>query len=148
MVNGFIEVYLDAIGKKGSFESIVSLKDLDETKRIEKIAANAQWFEDNSPLRPEHKKKEVKGITAKAITVIVESGDAAPSTPIGINLPNADWIRKEHGSKSVSLSNIIKSYNEASAKGGMLDEFATNTEVLARLKKYGAACRRSSYRHA
>jgi len=137
VVNGFIEVYLDAIGKKGSFESVVSLKDLEETKRIEKIANNAQWFEDHSPLMPEHKKKEVKGITAKAITVIVESGDAAPSTPIGINLPNSEWIRKEHGSKSVSLSNIIRSYNEASAKGGMLDEFATNPDVLARLKKYG-----------
>ncbi len=138
VVNGFIEVYLDAIGKKGSFESTVSLKDMEETKRIEKIAKNAQWFEDNSPLMPEHKKAEVKGITAKAITVIVESGDAAPSTPIGINLPNADWIRKDYGSKSVSLSNIIYAYNQASAKGGMLDEFATNPEVLARLKKYGA----------
>ncbi len=138
VVNGFIEVYLDAIGKKGSFESCVSIKDLEATKRISAIAANAQWFEDNSPLMPQHKKKEVKGITAKAITVIVESGDAAPSTPIGINLPNADWIRKDHGSKSVSLSNIIYSYNQASAKGGVLDEFATNPEVLARLKKYGA----------
>lgn len=137
VVNGFIEVYLDAIGKKGSFESCVSLKDLEATKRIEAIAKNAQWFEDNSPLMPEHKKKEVKGITAKAITVIVESGDAAPSTPIGINLPNADWIRAEHGSKSVSLSNIIHSYNLASSKGGMLDEFATNPTVLARLKQHG-----------
>ncbi|MEO6832493.1 MAG: hypothetical protein ABI378_08650 [Chitinophagaceae bacterium] len=137
VVNGFIEVYLDAIGKKGSFESIVSIKDMEETKRIEKIASYAQWFEDHSPLMPEHKKKEVKGITAKAITVVMESGDAAPSTPIGINLPNADWIRKEHGSKSVSLSNIIKSYNTASASSGMLEEFATNPEVLARLKKYG-----------
>jgi dipeptidyl-peptidase-3 len=138
VVNGFIEVYLDAIGKKGSYESVVSIKDMEATKRIAAIASNAQWFEDNSPLMPEHKKKVVKGITAKAITVIVESGDAAPSTPIGINLPNADWIRKEYGSKSVSLSNIIYSYNQASAKGGMLDEFAANPEVLARLKKWGA----------
>ncbi len=138
VVNGFIEVYLDAIGKKGSFESTVSLRDMEATKRISAIASNAQWFEDNSPLMPEHKKKEVKGITAKAITVIVESGDAAPSTPIGINLPNADWIRKDHGSKSVSLSNIINSYNIASAKGGMVDEFGTNDEVKARMKKYGA----------
>ncbi len=137
VVNGFIEVYLDAIGKKGSFESCVSLKDLEATKRISAIAKNAQWFEDNSPLMPEHKKKEVKGITAKAITVIVESGDAAPSTPIGINLPNADWIRKDHGSKSVSLSNIIHSYNIASAKGGMLEEFAVSPEVIARAKKWG-----------
>lgn len=138
VVNGFIEVYLDAIGKKGSFESCVSIKDMEATKRLEAIARNAQWFEDNSPLMPEHKKKEVKGITAKAITVIVESGDAAPSTPIGINLPNADWIRRDYGSKSVSLSNIIHSYNVASAKGGMLDEFATNPTVLARLKEHGA----------
>lgn len=137
VVNGFIEVYLDAIGKKGSFESVVSLKDMETTKKIAAIAANAQWFEDNSPLMPEHKKKTVKGITAKAITTIVESGDAAPSTPIGINLPNADWIRKEYGSKSVSLSNIIYSYNKASEKGGMLDEFAVNDTVIQRAKKYG-----------
>lgn len=137
VVNGFIEVYLDAIGKKGSFESVVSLKDLEETKRIEAIAREAQWFEDHSPIMDEHKKKSVKGITAKAITVIVESGDAAPSTPIGINLPNADWVRKEHGSKSVSLSNIIHSYNVASQKGGTVDEFAVNDEVKERMKKYG-----------
>lgn len=137
-VNGFIEVYLDAIGKKGSFESTVSLKDLEETKRIEAIASQAQWFEDNSPIMKEHKKDTVKGITAKAITVIVESGDAAPSTPIGINLPNAEWIRKEHGSKSVSLTNIIHSYNVVSAKSGMVDEFAVNDTVMQRLKKYGA----------
>jgi len=137
VVNGFIEVYLDAIGKKGSFESTVSLKDMEETKRIKAIADQAQYFEDNSPIMPAHKKKTVKGITGKAITVIVESGDAAPSTPIGINLPNAEWIRKEHGSKSVSLSNIIHSYNEAGAKSGLVDEFAINDEVLQRLKKYG-----------
>jgi len=139
VVNGYIEVYNDAIGKKGSFESVVSLKDLEATKRIKAIANQAQWFEDNSPLMPEHKKKKVTGITAKAITVIVESGDAAPSTPIGINLPNADWIRKEHGSKSVSLSNIIHSYNVSSSKGGgILDEFAYGNEVKERIKKYGA----------
>jgi dipeptidyl-peptidase-3 len=137
VVNGFIEVYNDPIGKKGSYESVVSMKDLEATKRIKAIADQAQWFEDNSPLMPEHKKKSVKGITAKAITVIMESGDAAPSTPIGINLPNADWIRKEHGSKSVSLSNIISSYNIASAKGGMVDEFAVNDVVKARMKKWG-----------
>ena len=138
VVNGFIEVYLDAIGKKASFESTLSLKDMEETKRIKAIADQAQWFEDNSPIMPEHKKKTVKGITGKAITVIVESGDAAPSTPIGINLPNAEWIRKDHGSKSVSLTNIIHSYNVVSATSGMLDEFAINDSVIARLKKYGA----------
>jgi dipeptidyl-peptidase III len=137
VVNGFIEVYLDPIGKKGSYESTVSIKDMEETKRIQTIANNAQWFEDNSPLMPEHKKKSVKGITAKAITVVVESGDAAPSTPIGINLPNADWIRKEQGSKSVSLSNIIHSYNVAGAKSGVLDEFAINDTVKQRMKQWG-----------
>jgi dipeptidyl-peptidase III len=137
VVNGFIEVYMDPIGKKGSYESVVSLKDLEATKRIKAIADQAQWFEDHSPLMPEHKKKQVKGITAKAITVIAESGDAAPSTPIGINLPNADWIRKEHGSKSVSLSNIIYSYNTAAAKGGVVDEFAVNDTVKQRMKKWG-----------
>ena len=138
VVNGFIEVYLDAIGKKASYESTLSLKDLEETKRIKAIADQAQWFEDNSPIMPEHKKKTVKGITGKAITVIVECGDAAPSTPIGINLPNAEWIRKEHGSKSVSLTNIIHSYNVVSATSGMVDEFAVNDTVMGRMKKYGA----------
>lgn len=138
VVNGFIEVYLDAIGKKGSYESTVSIKDMEETKRIKAIADQAQWFEDNSPIMAEHKKKKVTGITGKAITVIVECGDAAPSTPIGINLPNAEWIRKDYGSKSVSLTNIIHSYNDVSAKSGMLDEFALNDTVKARMKKYGA----------
>ncbi|MDB5203807.1 MAG: Dipeptidyl-peptidase [Ferruginibacter sp.] len=137
VVNGFIEVYLDPIGKKGAFESVVSMKDLEATKRIKAIGDQAQWFEDNSPLQPEHKKKNVKGIIAKAITVIAECGDAAPSTPIGINLPNADWIRKDSGSKSVSLSNIIYSYNAFAAKGGTVDEFALNDTVKQRLKKYG-----------
>lgn len=138
VVNGFIEVYLDPIGKKGSFESIVSMKDMEATKRIKAIADQAQWFEDHSPLMPEHKKKDVKGITAKGITVITECGDAAPNTPIGINLPNAEWIRKFHGSKSVSLSNIIYSYNVAGAKSGVVDEFAINDTVKARMKKWGA----------
>jgi dipeptidyl-peptidase III len=138
VVNGFIEVYGDAIGKKGSYESTVSIKDMEATKRIKAIADNAQWFEDNSPLDPKHKKKVVKGITAKAITVVVESGDASPSTPIGINLPNADWIRKVHGSKSVSLSNIIASYNKMSARRGTFDEFGYDSEVINRYKKYGA----------
>jgi dipeptidyl-peptidase-3 len=137
-VNGFIEVYLDAIGKKGSYEATVSLKDLEGTKRIKAIADQAQWFEDNSPIAKEHKKDTVKGIIGKSITVIVESGDAAPSTPIGINLPNADWIRKDYGSKSVSLANIIHAYNVSSAKGGLVDEFGVSPEVIARMKKHGA----------
>lgn len=137
VVNGFIEVYGDALGKKGSFESIVSMKDMEATKRIDAIAREAQWFEDNSPLYEAHKKKDVKGITAKVITTIVESGDAAPTTPIGVNLPNADWIRKQHGSKSVSLGNIIHAYNVASEKSGFLDEFGANDTVKQRLKKWG-----------
>ncbi len=137
-INGFIEVYIDAIGKKGSYESYVSIKDMEASKRLEAIAKEAQWFEDNSPLKPEHKKKQVKGIIAKAITVIAESGDLAPTTAIGINLPNADWIRKDHGSKSVSLSNIVHSYNVASAIKGTLDEFGLNAAVIARMKEFGA----------
>lgn len=133
---GFIEVYNDAIGKKGSFESILSMKDFEATKRIAAIAEQAQWFEDHSTILDEHKKKEVKGISAKAITVIVESGDAAPSTPIGVNLPNSDWVRKEHGSKSVSLSNIIHAYN-ASSGGGFLDEFVLSDDVRKRIKEFG-----------
>lgn len=135
--NGFIEVYNDALGIKGSFESVLSLRDFETTKRIKAIADEAQWFEDNSPLLPQHKKAEVKGISAKAITVIVESGDAAPSTPIGINLPNSDWIRKEYGSKSVSLSNIIHAYNESSANSGFLEEFVADQAVIDRMKKHG-----------
>jgi dipeptidyl-peptidase-3 len=137
VINGFVEVYNDALGIKGSYESVVSLKDMEATKRIKAIADQAQWFEDNSPLMPAHKKKEVKGISAKAITVIIESGGAAPNTPIGINLPNSDWVRKEHGSKSVSLSNIVHAYNESGKGGGFLDEFVMNPESLKRMKEYG-----------
>ena len=137
VVNGFIEVYLDAIGKKGSFESVVSMKDMEASKRIETISKEAQWFEDNSPIADNHKKKEVKGITAKVITVMVESGDAAPTTPIGINLPNNRWVREEIGSKSVSLGNIVNAYNLASAKSPVLKEFAYDDEVVERIKKYG-----------
>jgi dipeptidyl-peptidase-3 len=138
VVNGFIEVYGDAIGKRGSYESVVSIKDMEATKRIATIAKEAQWFEDNSPLAPEHKKKDVKGITAKVITVVAEAGDAAPSTPIGINLPNSNWIRQDHGSKSVSLGNIVASYNKVSAKSPMMKEFAFNDEIIARAKEHGA----------
>ncbi len=137
---GFIEVYHDAIGKKGSYESVLSMKDMEASKLVAKIAAQAQWFEDNSPLMPEHKKKNVKGISAKVITVIGEVGDAAPVTPIGINLPNAEWIREKHGSKSVSLGNIVASYNFTKAKSPMIDEFGSSPEVIARIKKYGALC--------
>jgi dipeptidyl-peptidase-3 len=136
-VNGFIEVYQDALGKRGSFEAVVSIKDFEATKMIEIIARNAQWFEDNSPLFPNHKKKEVKGIIGKSINVIVESGDSAPSTPIGINLPNSNWIRQSHGSKSVALGNVVAAYNIAGAKSPSAAEFALNEECLNRAIKYG-----------
>lgn len=138
VVNGFIEVYGDPLGYRGAYESVVSIKDGEASKRIAAISANAQWFEDNSPLMEEHKKKEVKGITAKVITVVVEAGDASPSTPVGINLPNANWIRVEYGSKSVSLGNIIESYNEANKGSGVLEEFAYSKEQIDRAQKYGS----------
>lgn len=137
-VNGFIEVYFDPMGRKGSWESVVSMKDMEATKVINAIASQAQWFEDHSPILPEDKKKNVKGIIAKAITVIAEGGSATPATPIGINLPNNEWIRKEHGSKSVALTNIVHSYNVASAKNGMLDEFAIDDSVKDRIRKWGS----------
>lgn len=138
VVNGFIEVYDDAIGKRASYESVVSIKDMEATKMIKKIADDAQWFEDNSPISPEHKKGEVKGITAKVITIIQEAGASAQSTPIGINLPNANWIRQKHGSKSVSLGNIVHSYNIVGAKSPMLKEFAENELQITRAKEFGA----------
>ena len=137
-VNGFIETYVDATGKKGSFESVVSMRDEEATKRIAAISKEAQWFEDHSPLVPAHKKPNVTGISAKVITVIGEVGDSAPATPIGINLPNAEWIREQHGSKSVSLGNIVEAYNEVQSKSPATAEFAPSPEVAARLKKWTA----------
>lgn len=138
VVNGFIEVYGDPLGMKASYESVVSVRDMVATRRIKAIGDEAQWFEDNSPILPEHKKKEVKGISAKVITVVQESGDAAPATPIGINLPNADWIRKDHGSKSVSLGNIVYAYNEVASKGSAIEEFAWDQTQIDRSRQYGA----------
>ncbi|MDP2384846.1 MAG: dihydrofolate reductase [Bacteroidota bacterium] len=134
-VNGFIEVYNDPIGYKGSFESVVSVKDMEASKRIKTIGDNAQWFEDNSPIQPNHKKKEVKGIAAKVINVVMESGDAAPSTPIGVNLPNNEWIREQHGSKSVNLGNIVEAYDMA-AGAGVVGEFYINKEIQDRVKNF------------
>jgi len=136
-VNGFIEVYGDPLGHKASYEAIVSFKDMEATKRIEAISNEAQWFEDNSPIQNEYKKKDVVGISAKVITVVVESGDASPSTPIGINLPNANWIRKEHGSKSVNLGNIVYAYDKASAEG-VMKEFAYDEAEIELSKKYSS----------
>ncbi|MBL7932121.1 MAG: dihydrofolate reductase [Bacteroidia bacterium] len=133
VVNGFIEVYQDPLGKKGSFESVVSIKDFEASKRIAAIGAQAQWFEDNSPIMPNHKRPDVKGISAKVINAVVESGDAAPSTPIGINLPNNEWIREVHGSKSVNLGNIVEAYDQA-AGASVVDEFYYNDEIKERVK--------------
>lgn len=136
-VNGFIEVYGDPLGYRGSYESIVSIKDMEATKRIKAIGDQAQWFEDNSPIDNKFKKKNVVGISAKVITVVVESGDGSPSTPIGINLPNATWIRKEHGSKSVNLGNIVYAYDKA-ASPEALKEFSYTQDEIDRSNKYGA----------
>jgi len=135
VVNGFIEVYQDPLGKRGSFESVVSVKDLEASKRIATIGANAQWFEDNSPIMNEHKKKNVKGISAKVINAVVESGDSSPSTPIGINLPNNEWIRETHGSKSVNLGNIVEAY-EMAAGPTVVNEFYINDEIRQRVQEF------------
>jgi dipeptidyl-peptidase-3 len=137
-VNGFTEVYGDPIGYRGSWESVVSLRDLVATHRISTIGANAQWFEDNSTLMDEHKKKSVVGISAKVITVIQEGGDMAHGSTIGINLPNANWIRKNHGSKSVTLGNKMEAYDIAAATSGLSDEFTHSEEEKARNGEYGA----------
>ena len=136
-IHGFVEVYNDPLGKRGSYESVVEINDFEASDRMKVMMQNAQWFEDNSPILPEHKKKEVKGITYKVVNVAGESGDANPSTPIGVNLPNAQWIRAMHGSKSVSLGNIEDAANNAGGSG-MLKEFANDEEEIARAEKHGA----------
>lgn len=138
VINGFIEVYGDAMGYRGAFESVVQLTDPEASKRIVAISEEAQWFEDNSSIMDEHKKENVKGISARVINVVIESGDASPSTPIGINLPNANWIRSEHGSKSVNLANIVNAYDAASKSSGVLEEFAYNDEEIRIAKEHGA----------
>ena len=135
-INSFIEVYNDPLGYTGSYETIVQIKDFDMSKKMSVVSGNAQWFEDNSPLMEEHKKKNVVGVTYKVVNVAGEAGDASPSTPIGVNLPNANWIRKSVGSKSVSLGNIIHSYNNAGSSG-RLEEFVNDKEELRLEKEYG-----------
>lgn len=135
-INGFVEVYNDPLGTKGAYENIVQIKDFEMSAKMEIISKNAQWFEDNSPLFPEHKKKNVVGVSYKTVIVAGESGDSSPSTPIGVNLPNADWIRAAHGSKSVSLGNITDAYSNSGAKG-RLKEFAHDEEEIALAIKYG-----------
>ena len=137
VINGFIETYGDPLGYRAAYEACVQLKDPEASKRIEAISKSAQWFEDNSPILAEHKKKEVRGISARVINVVMESGDASPSTPIGINLPNSRWIRANYGSKSVSLANIVNAYDEANKSGGMLEEFASSKEEIELSKTHG-----------
>ena len=122
-INGFVEVYNDPLGYTGSYETVVQIKDFDASERMKVLMDNAQWFEDNMPFMPQHKKSEVVGITYNVVNVAGEAGDASPSTPIGVNLPNSNWIRVVHGSKSVSLGNIVEAYDRASG-GGILNEFA------------------------
>ena len=136
-VNGFTETYGDPLGLTASWESIVNFKNLEATERTEKIANNAQYFEDNSPVAPEYKKKEVKGVTAKVITAAILAGDCYPSTPIGINLPNANWIRQQYGSKSVTIENITEAYDEAAKGYGTSEEFFWSEEEIERSKLYG-----------
>lgn len=137
-INGFIEVYGDPIGLKGSWEAMVNFKNLEATKRTEILSANAQWFEDNSPMDPRFRKAKVKGVSAKVITAVQLGGDTHPSTAIGINLPNADWIRKEHGSKSVTLENITYTYNQVTMGSGFYEEFIENPGDIELIKKYKA----------
>jgi dipeptidyl-peptidase-3 len=136
-INGFVEVYNDPLGRRGSFESCVEVIDPAATRNMRVIQEHAQWFEDNSPLMPEHKKKNVVGITYRFINTCGEAGDCAPSTPIGVNLPNADWIRKDHGSKSVSLGNIIDAYDLSTGESS-LKEFCYDQAEIDRAKKYGS----------
>ena len=135
-INSFIEVYNDPLGYTGSYETIVQIKDFDMSKKMQVLEENVQWFEDNAPLMEEHKKDSVVGVTYKTVIVAGEAGDASPATPIGVNLPNSNWIRKEHGSKSVSLGNIIEAYNNAGSTG-RLEEFAHDEEEVALEKEYG-----------
>ena len=139
-VNGFIEVYGDPLGLKGSWEGIVEYKDLEATKRTQTISQNAQWFEDHSPVDPRFRKPHVKGVTANAICAAMLGGDEYPSTAIGINLPNADWIRAEHGSKSITISNITEAYNKAAHGSGFKEEFVVDRQTLAIIEKYGDKC--------
>lgn len=136
-VNGFIEVYGDPLAMKGAWESVVNFKDIEATRRTEVLSRNAQYFEDNSPVDGKFKKKSVKGVTAKVITVAQLGGDCHPTTPIGINLPNANWIRKDFGSKSVTMDNITYAYDQAAKGNGFLEEFASSDEEIRRAQTYG-----------
>lgn len=139
-INGFIEVYGDPLGLKASWEGIVEYTDLEATKRTRTISDNAQWFEDHSPVDPRFRKPVVKGVTANVICAAMLGGDEYPSTAIGINLPNADWIRAQHGSKSVTIGNLTDAYNKAAKGNGFLEEFAIDRETVDMIRKYGDVC--------
>lgn len=139
-VNGFTESYGDPLGMKASWESIVNFKDLAATERTQKLSANAQWFEDHSPVDPRFRKEEVKGISAKVITAAILGGDLYPSTAIGINLPNSDWVRREHGSKSVTIGNLTDAYNKAAHGSGMDREFVIDDATRQLISRYGDLC--------
>lgn len=136
-VNGFIETYGDPLGMKASWESLVNFKNTEATKRTEIISSNAQWFEDHSPVAKEFKKEQVKGVSAKVITAAILAGDCYPTTPIGINLPNANWIRAAHGSKSVTIENITSAYDMAAHGNGFAEEFAWSQTEIDLMNKYG-----------
>ena len=138
VVNGFIEVYDDPIGRRGAYQSMVSIKDKEASSRTQIISSNAQWFEDNLSIHDAYKKEEAFGITARAINVVGLAGDNTPTPPIGVNLPNADWIRAEYGSKSVTISNIIHAHNEATKTSGAIEEFAYSQKEIDRAKEHGA----------
>ena len=137
-VNGFTETYADPLGITGTWESLVNFKDMRATHRCQTISDNAQWFEDNSPTDKKYKKEEVKGVSAKVITAAILAGDCYPATPIGINLPNANWIRKDYGSKSVTIDNITHAYNEAAKGNGFNEEFMIDAATIAMYEKAGA----------
>lgn len=137
-VNGFTETYGDPLGLTASWEAMVNFKDLEATERTIKIAQNAQWFEDNSPTAKAYKKEQVKGVSAKVINACILGGDCYPATPIGINLPNANWIRKEYGSKSVTIANITDAYNQAALGNGFNEEFMYSDKEVQEAKEFGA----------
>ncbi len=139
-INGFIENYNDPMGMKATWESMVNIKDIEASKRTQIISDNAQWFEDNSPVDPQYKKKEVKGVSAKVITAVQLGGDCFPVSPLGINLPNADWIRKEHGSKSVTVANITEAYAKAAEESpkNMTNEFSWDENEITLIREYGS----------
>lgn len=139
-INGFIEVYDDPLGMKGTWEGLVEYRDVEGTRRTNAISRNAQWFEEQSPVDSRFKKENVTGVSANVICAAMLGGGEYPSTAIGINLPNADWIRARHGSKSITISNIINAYNEAARDNGFIEEFVIDDESRALVKKYGDIC--------